>query len=96
LVAAVSGIGIILNLIGLLSGKYQKGGNGIFSFVNMMSFIGLIIYWSVIKSFVLANSVAFVILLGIACGTFVLSIVGSIVVSHFEDNEDRTARVSEI
>jgi len=96
LVAALSGIEIVISFIGLIIGKYPKITAGLYSFIEMASLLGILIYWLVLKMFNLQNEIAFIVLLSISIATFIVSIVAAGVVSHLEDTEEIAKKVKEI
>ena len=92
IVMGLGGIGVIFTALGVIIGKYPKPLLSILSFLTSATFIGLLVYWIVKKTFVAKEQVAFIVLLAVSLFNFVVSIVFSILLNHREDREERRVK----
>lgn len=88
----LTGVQVILALVGLIAGRYPKPIMPILSFISMAGFIGVLVYKIVSKNFVAGNEVGLLVLLVLSALGFVLSVIFSILLNHKEDKEEMNSK----
>lgn len=93
-VAALSAIGLIFALITIISGKYPRAFYGVLTALVALIHIAFLIVWLINGSFVLNESIPFVVVGGASLVNLVLVIIFSSVLNKLDDKSEKLRPVA--